>query len=235
MNRAERFLDAFNSIEYELKRQSKADKHTSFTQLVRASAKFSAKQRELLLKWADLRNVIVHTPRYGASAVIADPREELVVQIETQLDLLVRPPRVLDVLKPPPPRVLPSQESIQVFLQEVALPNDFSQSPVRMPDGTLSLITTNAFARWIATAYDDGGVALDDAPISRVLEYREPGDAVQLAPRGLTAVAAWAYFSGERGVAPTAIAITETGKSSETPLALVVKADVPQLLRALRV
>jgi hypothetical protein len=104
-----------------------------------------------------------------------------------------------------------------------------------MPDGNLSLITTNAFARWIASAYDDGGVLIEDAPISHVLEYREPGDGIKLAPRTLTAVQAWAQFSGEHGVAPTAIAITETGKHSEKPLGLVVKADVPLLLKALGV
>ena len=223
MSNAERFLDAFNGIEDELKRHAKSKTYTPFTQLARESTKLTRMQRDLLIKWAELRNVIVHTPSGGKSEVIADPREDVVARIETQLEFLVKPPRVLQVLNAPTPQVLSSDESIRVFLREVALPNDFSQSPVRMPDGTLSLITTNAFTRWVATAYDDAGVVLEDAPISHVLEYREPGDAVQLAPRSLTAVAAWAYFSGERGVAPTAIAITETGKSSEKPLALVVK------------
>ena len=235
MSNAERFLDAFNGIEDELKKHAKSNEYTPFTQLIRRSKSLTPKQRDLLIKLAELRNVIVHTSRGGRPEAIADPREDIVREIELQLDLLVKPPRVLEVLKQPPPRVLNSHESIAVFLEEVALPNDFSQSPVRMPDGGLSLITTNAFARWIASAYDESGVLIEDAPISAVLEYREPGDAIKLAPRTLTAVQAWAEFSGERGVAPTAVAVTETGKFSEMPMALVVKADVPLLLRALGV
>lgn len=235
MSNADRFLDAFNSIEGELKKDVKTSEYTPFTQSVRHSKRLTPKQRDLLIKWAELRNVIVHTPKGGVPEVIADPREDIVRAIELQLDLLVKPPRVLDVLNYPPPRVLNNGDSIAVFLEEVALPNNFSQSPVRMPDESLSLITTNAFARWIASGYDNGGVLMEDAPISHVLEYRESGDAVKLGPRTLTAVQAWAHFSGEHGVAPAAIVITESGKHSEKPLGLVVKADVPILLRALGV
>jgi len=232
---ADRFLDAFNGIEDELARRAKADRYTPFAQLVRQSRDLTPMQREMLLKWAELRNVIVHTPRRGNPTPIADPRGDVVASIETQLDLLVRPPRVLDVLRPKPPRTLSSEQSVREFIKEVALPNDFSQSPVRMPDGSLSLITTNAFTRWIASGYDDAGAIIEDAPIAEVLAYREPGDAVKLASRTLTAVQAWSMFSGEHGVAPTAIALSHSGKESETLLALVVKSDVPALLRALGV
>ncbi|MFE5410156.1 hypothetical protein [Microbacterium sp. NPDC056569] len=235
LTNADRFLDAFNGIEDELARLAKADRYTPFAQLVRQSRDLTPMQREMLLKWAELRNVIVHTPRRGNPSPIADPRIDVVASIETQLDLLVRPPRVLDILRPKPPRTLSSEQSVREFIKEVALPNDFSQSPVRMPNGSLSLITTNAFTRWIASGYDDAGAIIEDAPIADVLDYREPGDAVKLAPRTLTAVQAWSMFSGEHGVAPTAIALSHSGKESESLLALVVKSDVPALLRALGV
>lgn len=126
-------------------------------------------------------------------------------------------------------------QSIAAFLDEVALPKNFSQSPVRMPSGDLSLITTNAVARWIAESYEPGGVAIDDATIEHVLGYAEAGDAIRMTARQLTAVQAWRIFSGENGVAPAAIAVTESGDKAEKPLALVVKIDVPELLRALGV
>lgn len=235
LTNADRFLDAFNGIEDELARRAKADRYTPFAHLVRQSRDLTPMQREILLKWAELRNVIVHAPRRGNPTPIADPRSDVVASIETQLDLLVRPPKVLDILRPKPPRTLSSDQSVREFIKEVALPNDFSQSPVRMPDGSLSLITTNAFTRWIASGYDDEGAIIEDAPIAEVLNYREPGDAVKLAPRSLTAVQAWSMFSGEHGIAPTAVALSHSGKETESLLALVVKSDVPALLRALGV
>lgn len=121
-----------NTIEHELTKDVKNSEYTPFTQLVRHSKRLTPRQRDLLIKWAELRNVIVHTPKGGVPEVIADPRLDIVRAIERQLDLLVKPPRVLEVLRYPPPRALNSDDSIAAFLEEVALPNDFSQSPVRM-------------------------------------------------------------------------------------------------------
>lgn len=154
MGNAERFLDAFNSIETELARRNGADKYVPFSDLLRKTRHFTEGQKTLLRKWAELRNVIVHTPRKGHPEVIADPREDIVVAIERQLEYLVRPPKVLDVLKTAAPTVLAADASVASFLDEVALPKNFSQSPVRMPDGGLSLITTNALARWVAESYE---------------------------------------------------------------------------------
>lgn len=235
MANAERFLEAFNAIEEELRRQRKSDQYITFSDLVRASPKLVSAQQQLLLKWAQLRNVIVHTPRGRSLEVIADPRSDIVSAIEQQLEVLARPPKVLDVLHPVPPVVLNSEQSVYAFLEQVALPRDFSQSPVRMPDGTLSLITTNAFARWVASYYEPEGAAIDDAPISHVLAFGEPGDAIRMAPRTLTAVEGWRIFSGQSGATPAALGVTESGKTTETLLALIVRADVPDLLSALHV
>lgn len=233
MGNAERFLDAFNEIEAELERRQNAKQYVPFVERVRATKDLTEPQKDILRKWANLRNVIVHTPGGGVSGVIADPRSDVVEAIEQQRDLLLRPPRALSVLKSVPPTVLDAEDSISCFLAEVALPKDFSQSPVRMNDGTLSLITTNAFARWVADSYDVEGAIVEDAPIARVLDFAEPGDAIRVCDRSLTAVQTWRIFSGTSGVAPAAIAITSNGKMHEAPLGLVVKADVPALLRAL--
>ncbi|WP_417564729.1 hypothetical protein [Microbacterium sp.] len=76
---------------------------------------------------------------------------------------------------------------------------------------------------------------MESATIAEVLGFKEVSDAISVRPRTLKAVDAWRLFAGEGGVAPAAIALTETGRATEKPLALVVKGDVPELLRSLGV
>src|SRR5690606_16845840 len=98
MPNADRFLDAFNQIEEELKRRKPTKEHVPFTVRVKASKDFTQDQKDLLSKGAEWRNIIVHSPRGGRPEPIAAPREDIVLQIERQLELLVRPPKALDVL-----------------------------------------------------------------------------------------------------------------------------------------
>lgn len=234
---ADRFLDAFNRIELILKKRAKdADKNLGFSALVRSSKELVQRQRDLLLDYANLRNAIVHTRGGQIGQPIADPRLSTVQSIEKQADVLERPPIVLEVLKLQPPIVHPIDSSIFEFFNDVKLPHNYSQAPVRDNKGALHLVTTNAVARWVAASYEPKqGAILSDASIGEVLAYSELGDRVEIRPRGFKVSQAWRVFSGETGSPPAAVVFTHSGSATEKPLGMCVRADLPDMLRALGV
>ncbi|MBC9942953.1 hypothetical protein ICL81_00225 [Leucobacter sp. cx-328] len=112
---------------------------------------------------------------------------------------------------------------------------NFSQAPVRMSDGALALITTNAVARWLSSEYKAfSGAAVEHASLGEVIKFSEAEDEILVRSREMTVVQAWRIFAGlENNTPPHALVITHSGKMSETPLALVVRSDLPALLKAL--
>lgn len=235
LTNGQRFLDAFNSIERTLRSRSSAQNRPGFSELVRTSKDLVQRQRDLLLDYAELRNVIVHS-RTQLGVLIADPRLDVVQRIEGQVDLIERPPKVLDALHLSPPQVFQSSDSIIEFLNIVKPPLYFSQAPVAATDGRIDLVTTNSVARWIAESWESThGVVLEESSIAQILAFNEPSDRVDIRSRDLKVAEAWRIFSGEVGEPPAAILITHSGKNTEKPIGLCVRADLPDMLRALKV
>ena len=235
LSNGQRFLDAFNGIERILRSRNGADGRPGFVELVRTSKDLVPRQRNLLRDYADLRNAIVHTSSLNGQ-LIADPRDDVVRTIEGQMELIERPPKVLDALRLLPPHVFQASDSIIAFLNIVKPPTYFSQAPVTASDRRIELVTTNAVARWIAESWESPhGVILEESSIARILAFKEPSDRVEIRARDLKVVEAWRIFSGEAGDPPAAILITQSGRDTETPLGLCVPADLPAMLKALKV
>ncbi|MGV8857686.1 hypothetical protein [Rhodoglobus sp.] len=231
----QRFLDAFNGIERTLRARDAGKGRPGFMDLVRNSKDLVERQRTLLQEYAHLRNVIVHTPTLSGQ-LIADPRSDVVRIIEEQMEVIERPPKVLSALGLVPPRVFQHSDSIIDFLNIVKPPTFFSQAPVAAADGRIGLITTNCVARWVAESWESThGVVLEESRMSQILEFGEPSDKVAIRARDLKVAEAWRIFSGETGDPPAAILITHSGKDTETPLGLCVRADLPDMLKALKV
>jgi predicted transcriptional regulator len=236
LSNGQRFLDAFNQIERILRSRASPEKdRVGFSQLVRASDDLIQGQRDLLLDYAVLRNAIVHT-KTEAGRLIADPRSDVVARIEEQVDLIERPPKVLETLRLAPPKILKWDDSVFQFFQQVRLPFDFSQAPVVSRSGDIDLITTNAVARWVAASWEQAqGAALTETSVEQVLHFSEKGDRVEIRSRGLKVVDAWRLFSGASGEPPSAILLTHSGAATEKPLGLCVRADLPAMLKVLGV
>ncbi|WP_147436299.1 hypothetical protein [Mycetocola manganoxydans] len=235
---ARRFLDAFHKTEIML--QSRFDrrdgKRPPFNRLIDESDELVGEQKSRLKELALLRNAIVHTPYSPRDEPYADPRNSVVEWIEKQADVIENPPLVIGVLKLDPPRVLQHSDDVSRFLAEVAYPFDFSQAPVRDANGQIFLVTTNAVARWVASAYSPhaGGV-LPLASIAEVARFSEEGDRLHIASERLRVIDALRIFGGALGVPPAAILMRSESPGDPDPLGLCVRSDLPELLRALGV
>lgn len=239
-DRAQRFLQAFTTIEQELRARVDRDagdpKHLAFWTLLERSADLTERQVQRLRSYADLRNAIVHNPRDPAGEVIADPRESAVLWLETQADIILDPPLVMRVLELTKPTVLKSSDDLHAFLK-IVREKAYSQVPVQDAGGGLNLITTNTVTRWLAGEYQgDRSAVFEQVPLTEILRFSEDSSELVLAPRNLKAAEAVQIFAGQRGQnAPAAIVLTEHGKVHQTPLGLCSQSDVAHLLHALAV
>lgn len=233
LNRAEQFLDAFSSIERELRRLTNEDKNASFSHLLNKAKKSNAIVARLaddLRQLSDLRNAIVHERREGEP--IADPREATVAEIRQIEELLLGPPKVTDL--PHSEVVLTtSSETIGNAAQRM-YDGDFSQLPV-YDDGKWSgLLTAETIARWVASKLEGGIGLLEEETVAQVLEFREDTSIERFLPRTASVFDVLVEFDDamHAGKNLDALFITETGNRNQTPLRILTVFDLPLIYQA---
>lgn len=96
---SQRFIDAYNNIDYALKTRYNLNRAMGFSDLIRKSVVNNyvvRKYEDDLIDFGRLRNAIVHNS--NENYVIAEPHDEVVAKIEHIEKLLTKPPKVLDTV-----------------------------------------------------------------------------------------------------------------------------------------
>ncbi|WP_054952019.1 hypothetical protein [Flaviflexus massiliensis] len=244
---AERFLEAFADIEEKLaqqqnrrkseqqqKRRNFGDDWVPFWKLLEESTTLLKSHKDRLRQYAKLRNSIVHVKR-SEGVPIADPREDVVRDIEKIRNLLLKPPRLVEALSGhEPPQVFEMDDSINAFLSLV-VERSYSQAPVR-DGGSYRLVTTNAVARYLAPSLIEDDI-VETATIREVLEFAEDGDRLETLSPTATVLEAINLFSGEtstRVEPPSALLVLGTRQKS-APQLLCSRADLSTLYAQLNI
>jgi CBS domain-containing protein len=232
-----RFIAAFNEIESYFRKALDVDEHVEFTWMAQeygTRKHLPRDYRDALLAFGRLRNAISHERYYGGRPV-AEPVPQVVEQIERLRDKIIVPPAALSVLGTMDIRTVGLDEPINVALEYVRR-FDYSQLPVYDAGKYVGILTTNAVARWLAGQLAASGGLAECEPVRRVLEFAEPHERALHVPRTITAAAAIGQFSSGHGGKPAAaLIVTESGKVTEKPLAIVVADDLPALMAALSI
>jgi predicted transcriptional regulator len=95
---SQRFLKAYNSIDYSLRTTLGLRRNASFTEGVRSNTQNNAtirKFEEKLIDYARLRNAIIH---HGTTdEAIAEPHENAVLELEHIAKMLATPPKLISI------------------------------------------------------------------------------------------------------------------------------------------
>lgn len=235
---ARRFIEAFNDIENHLRGASGDDESVPFAKLVHeytAARHLPRQSHDALLAFARLRNAISHE-RYLGGRPIAEPRPDVVGQIERLRDLIIAPPKVLSVVPTARVAVTAPDEPVSTGLV-VMRRYDYSQLPVYDAGRYAGILTTNAIARWLAHTLTGSDGLAEAEPVRTVMEFAEPHERALHVPRTITAAEALRKLAsgGESGRPVAALIVTHSGKPTETALGIVVDDDIPAILAALTV
>jgi predicted transcriptional regulator len=236
--RSIQFLTAFNEIEDHFRAALGADEHIEFAQMARVYAaknRLPLRQLDALLAFASLRNAITHG-RYYDGHPIAEPVPEVVDQIGQLRNQIKSPPKALTLLGATDVCLARPDEPISTVLEHVRR-FDYSQLPVYDETGYAGILTTNAIARWLAHQLAINAGLAQEEPVRQVLEFSEPPERALLVRRNITATEAIDQLShgGTAGTALTALIVTDNGKETDKPLAVIVAGDLPALTAALQI
>jgi len=184
--------------------------------------------RRAIRIFGDLRNVMLHTQYYQGKP-IAVPVAGIVTSIEGLRDKILHPATVLGVLPHRPVVRFSPEEPISAVLDEVRKHN-YSQFPIYGEHSYCGLLTTNCIGRWLADRLATDELVASES-VSAVMKFAEAQDSAALLPRSATVLHAIKKLSAAAhgSVLPAALIITEAGKQTEAPLAIVVSDDLPTL------
>lgn len=233
MSNADRFVRAYNTIDNHLRRVMRQERHRSFPAIVDIASKKMSEVRRYrvdLKEYGQLRNAIVHD-NSDDEHPIAEPHDDVTVQIERLAELIVRPPRVFPTFKKDVKRLAPG-DSIGRAVTHMYR-NDFSQIPIYDGDRFQGLLSAVTVARWLGSDERNGRPNLDDTPIERVLTFAEEKETHAFLARDATVVEAVFRFeeSARKNRRLVAILITEHGKEHQAALGIMTSGDLPHAHR----
>jgi predicted transcriptional regulator len=238
---ADRFLDAFNRIEDRLRKVFNAEPDTGYNDMIGAAAQEQHSPihvyQQRLIRFGYLRNAIVHNPKDGGE-VIANPRDDIVQQIEDIANTLESPPTVDSFCSRDVYSVIGNQ-----LVREVAHEmeqKDYSQAPVVYSDNTYrDLLTTNAVARWFAvTSHESDTIDVSEATVSDVLRHRESQrDLDHILESGASlfeVIDAFDVATDGNEIPPYAVVVTSDGSPQGTVKGIITTFDLPEVYRRIK-
>jgi CBS domain len=231
--RADRFLDAFRTLEHQVRRLAHADREASFVAALRSACGRSPELRRYeaeLRHFAMLRNAIVHEP-YEGREPIADPREDTITEIQGLARAILDPPTALSVLRHPV--IVANPDTTLKDASILMLDGNFSQLPVVDKGRVVDVLTSSAIARYLTSVVFEAAPGDQAIAVKTVVPYDEDRGFVTK-PLGASVLTVVEEFEKheESGRLLNAVCLTGDGRKGLAGIATVY--DLPALLKASR-
>lgn len=224
---SQRFISAYNSIDYSLRTIYGFKRSISFSDLIRKSVPLNSivrKYEDELIDYGRLRNSIVHgtNPNY----VIAEPHDEVVEEFEKIAKLIATPPTAFDrVCKN---EVLTCEATLN--LKEVLAlmsKSGYHNLPVYSGGILQGVVLESKLLTEIGNSILRGeniDAYLTKTKVYQVMVKQDDFNSFRVADKNLTIEKALNYFYLNRKL--SLIIITEKGSYNERPIGIITAADV---------
>jgi CBS domain-containing protein len=233
-SKADRFLNAYSTIEHEMEKILKVKDHRRFFELVDKSARINPvieRYRFDLKEYSELRNAIVHDRSGGE--IIAVPTDEVVDKIERIVSLLIEPPKVA-------PLFLKEVLTLSVSYPVARAIREFSrmsytQAPVLENEELVGLLTSNMIVKWMGMCLieSDLEIDLDQTSVMDVLIKAGHENNYEMVPvyQSLFTIPDLFYRWQQKGLKLEAVLITQNGKPEEKLQGIITNRDLPVIHR----
>lgn len=223
---AERFIAAYNSIDYSLRTIYGFKRSIGYADLIRKAVPMNSvvrKYEEELIDYGRLRNSIVHktNPNY----VIAQPHDEVVDEFEKIAKLIATPPTAYNKISQKDVVICEADISVREILQ-IMSKTGFYNIPVYLGE------TLQGVAVGSKILHNLGVVLSNNQDISNYLNNTKVLDIItkddesyyKVADKNMTIEKALNHFYINRKLA--LILITEKGTYMEKPIGIITTADI---------
>lgn len=231
--KAERFLDAFNNIDYSLRARYGLNRSMGFSDLIRRCVSLNyvvRKYEDDLIDYGRLRNAIVH--QGNKSYIIAEPHEQVVEHIEKIERLINTPPKAIDICR----RDVLSTDahaSMEEVIKLIASSN-YSNIPVYKNKQLIGIANGQKILNSFGLFLLSGGKAktfLENAQIEDMLTKIKDSNYYEVCRVDLTIEDALNKFHTNPKL--LAILLTKNGEPNELPLGIVTGADAIEMNKVL--
>ena len=236
---ATRYMAAFNEIEQWLRKAMNGKTSDSFSYLAHQAEKqgiVSGKEGNLLEAAGGLRNAIAHGA-YRNGEPVADPREDIISDLEKLGARLANPPLAMQVLTGHQVVKFQVNDPITKVLDKLAS-SSISQFPIYDGNRFTGTLTSDAMAHWVAADMGDNGT-IDATTVGDILRHSSSTSAdtarTVFVARDVTAqeIVSVLTTPTRKAPPPRIVIVTEHGKPDEGPLRVIGASDLPQLVHSL--
>lgn len=232
---AQRFLTAYNAIDYALRGRYNLKLGMSFSEVVRKSVPLDSvvrKYEDKLIDYGRLRNAIVH--RSSDEYVIAEPHEDVVEDFERLASLISMPPKIMDAFNQKPVTSVQGDLSIKDVIQ-IITQTGFSNIPVYKNAEIIGVANGGKLTTIIGKAIIKGLNVEDYISSTKIEEVIKPTDADSpyyvIAEKSITIEQALNLFFENRKL--LVIIITKSGEFNEMPIGIITAADIMDMNKIL--
>ena len=231
---AKRFINAYNQIDHALRAQYNFKNNISFTDLVRRCSSLNSiikTHEDDLISFARLRNAIVHAV---GDYIVAEPHETVVKAMESIVELITTPPLALEALGRRKVAVISSCSTLAEWLVEKNRVG-YSNLPVYKGNMLIGLM------HWRQYFSGLGKVVLERRSVDQYLQCTTVEEFLQenpsrdelykLVSERVTIEEMLRLFDVNRKL--VCVIITKAGKAMESPLRIVTRVDIMDLMKVL--
>ncbi len=231
---SQRFLSAFNSIDYAIKTRYNLNRTMGFSEAVRKAVAFNftiRKYEEDLVVYGRLRNAIVHS---NEDFVIAEPNIEVVEKIEKIEKILTTPPRALETVARRDVLTVHASKSMRDVILLIAS-SSYSNIPVYNDNNEIIGIANgqkilDSMGKFLLAGGEINSF-LDAVKIEDMLSKIENSNYYVFANKDITVEQALMMFHQNNKL--LAIIITQRGGVRERPLGIMTGTDVVKMNKIL--
>ena len=233
---AQRFISAYNTIDYSLRTIYDFKRSMSFSDVVRRSVVLNSivrKYEEDLIDFGRLRNAIIHNG--NAKYIIAEPHDEVVKQIERLAELIAEPPRAMDRIGNKEVITISADMKVGAAI-ELIYRTGYSNLPVYENEKLLGILNGRKLINVIGKRIGDNvnlQEFMNETAVRDVVQEMGDDYYFMLADEHITIDEAMNHFENNRKL--LIILITKDGKENGKPLKIISSADIIDMKKILDV
>ncbi len=233
---ADRFIDAYNSIDYSLRTIYDFKRSMSFSDVIRRSVVLNSvvrKYEEDLIDYGRLRNAIVH--QGNNKFTIAEPHDDIVEKIEKLAEIIAEPPKALDRVGKKEVITINYDMKIGKAMELISR-SGFSNLPTYNGENLIGILNARKLLSVLGEKLSEGvnlQEYVDNTTVSEVMAGMGEDYYFMLADHDLTIDQAMNFFENNRKL--LIILITKNGKDTGKPLGIVSSSDIIDMKKILDV
>lgn len=233
---AERFIEAYNLIDYGLRTIYDFKRSMSFSDVVRRCVVLNSivrKYEEDLIDFGRLRNAIVH--QGNKKYIIAEPHDEIVDKIEKLAKLITEPPTAIDMVG--------NKEVISINFDlvvskamQIIYRTGYANLPTYEGEKLIGILNARKLINVLGQKVDEGANIqefIENTSVGEIIHEMGEDYYYMLSDEKLTIDQAMNYFENNRKL--LIILITKGGKDSGKPLKIISSADIIDMKKILDV